>query len=182
MSSESVIPEFNLTGPDAESSYISGLILDPEQNRQATTSLYLGLFSISPVLLIFQAWAFIPALMLSGWALWTVWKLHQQGINAVMLQVATWAMVVLSVDAFFIYPDLNYQVRATAFEGTLFFPYITSVIVAGIFILPVFAVLAVIYGFKAKLHIFGITAGVIHLVCWFIFGIITLGYALMSAI
>lgn len=86
-------------------------------------------------------------------------------------------MVILSIDTFFIYPDLSYQVRASAFEGTFLFTVITSVIIAGIFVLPIFALLAVIYGFKAKLHILGIIAGVIHLTGWLIFGVALIGYA-----
>lgn len=174
MSSESINPDLDALNPNSKNFGDSELILDPDQNRQATTSIYLGLFSVAPILFVFQAWAFIPALALSGWALWQVWQLHQQGINAVMLQIASWVMVLLSIDAFFIYPDLNYQVRASAFEGTLLFTIITSVIIAGIFVLPVFALLAVIYGFKAKLHVLGITAGSIHLVCWLIFGLAAL--------
>jgi hypothetical protein len=179
VSSESIGPDLDGISSPSETldESLTQLILDPEQNRQAVTSLYLGLFSVSPILFIFQAWTFIPALILCGWVLWKVWQLHEQGINAVMLQVAAWVMVIMSIDSFFIYPDLSYQVRASAFEGTFLFSVITSVIIAGIFVLPIFALLAVIYGFKAKLHVFGITAGVIHLICWLVFGISVLGYA-----
>lgn len=183
MSSESIRPDSEPNPLEIELITGEEIILVPDLNQQmqAVTSLCLGLFSISPVLFIFQAWSFIPALLLCGWAFWQAWKLRQQGTHAVLLQIASWVMVVLSVDVFFIYPDLSYQVRAVMFEGTVFFSVITSVAVAGIFALPVFAIFAVGYGFKAKRDIFGITAGVIHLVCWLIFGVEFLIYTIQAA-
>ena len=184
MSSASIPPEGETVSSALDVAEDDEVLLVPDlqQKKEAVTSICLGLFSVSPALFIFQAWTFIPALLLCVWGFWETWKLKRQGVAAVTLQIVTWVMVVLSADIFFIYPDLNYQVRAVMFEGTLLFPVITSIAIAGIFVLPVFAVLAVGYGFKAKRDILGITAGIIHLVCWVIFGLILLGYLLMDEV
>ena len=184
MSAENLNPELESCLPEPEGASLSEneLINDPVQLRQATTSLYLGLFSISPLLFVFQAWTFIPSLMLSGWALWEVFRLHKQGISAVILQIASWIMLVLSIVIFFLYPDLNYEVRANSLNGTILFSIITNAAVTGIFVLPIFAISAIIYGFKAKLYIIGIIAGIIHLLCWVIFGAAVLIDRLVSII
>lgn len=184
MSAESLTPELHPSTPEPEARDIESveLIDDPVQVRQAVTSLYLGLFSISPLFFVFQEWSFIPSLLLCGWVLWQSWKLNRQGIRTVLLPVAAWVMVLLSIDVFFIYPDLNYQVRLEAFSGTFLYSAITAVAILGIFVLPILAIFAIIYGFKAKLYITGIVAGIIHLLCWAIFGVSVLGYYLMGAV
>jgi hypothetical protein len=184
VSAEGLTPELNSATPESKVRGIESaeLIDDPVQLRQGVTSLYLGLFSISPLLFVFQAWAFIPSLLLCVWVLWQSRKLNRQGIKTVFLPVMAWMMVVLSIDVFFIYPDLDYQVRVEAFNGTFLYSLILAVAISGIFVLPILAISAIIYGFKAKLYITGIVAGIIHLLCWAIFGVSVLGYYLMGVL
>lgn len=84
------------------------------ETLQDETCFYLGLFSLTPALLVFQSWAILPTLLIAALALRKVWLLHQRGVEAVTLNVATWLMLSLNLSLSLTLPALQH-LRSSGF-------------------------------------------------------------------
>lgn len=135
--------------------------------KREVTSLFLGLFSVSPVLYVFQAWTFLPALALCGLALWKAYQLAQEGIKAVLLTTCSWIMVFFTVNIFLMYSPLDPYIKESIMDSRFWdvLGFISSV---AIFTLLLFAILAVRNGIKAKGSKKGIILALIHFAGWLV--------------
>lgn len=129
------------------------------------TSLYLGLFSLTPALLVFQSWGILPVFVIAALALRKVWLLHQHGVEAVTLHVATWTMTVLSMSLSLFFPPLRASDSLTPYAGMIF-----TVALCGLMIFPLFALISLFYGMRdqtlTRKKIWGISFSSLHALSW----------------
>lgn len=151
-----------------------GFVKSGQERLRAETALYLGLFSLTPLLLVFRLWASLPLTLIVGSALWTAYELRREGVKAFTLTVSAWVMVALS---------LSFLIASPVFAGTQppltpFAEMLSVVALSGLFILPLFALLALQYGVRSRImtvkQLVGMGAATIHALAW-VAGFMVLG-------
>jgi hypothetical protein len=144
---------------------------DYEEHRRnrvrEETALYLGLFSLTPSLLVLQAWFALPVAALAGLALWTVHKLRREGVNALALHMSSWTLMILAASVTFLYPPFSESGALFVASGMVY-----SVVLPGVVIMPLFALLALLYGirnpFISTKQMVGMSAAFLHALGWLI--------------
>lgn len=135
------------------------------ESLQDETCFYLGLFSLTPALLVFQAWAILPTLLIAALALRRVWLLHQRGVEAVMLNVATWLMLSLTLNLSLLFPPFRSSEALGSYTGMIF-----SVALSSLVAFPLFALTSLFYGRRdeslARKKMWGIGFSFIHALIW----------------
>lgn len=139
------------------------LAANSRRRLRAETAFYLGLFSLTPALLIFQLWAILPVTALVGAALWTVYKLHRDRIYPFTLLAASWALVAISLCFLLLASPLAESEMLRPVIGV-----IDSVGLFGLLIFPLFALLALLYGIRNEIlsvrQLVGMGAAGLHVV------------------
>lgn len=129
------------------------------------TCFFLGLFSLTPALMVFQSWAYLPALMIAALALRKVWLLHKRKVEAVTLHVATWMMTMLILSLSLLFPPLSASEALSAYSGLIFTVALCSVVV-----FPLFALISLFYGMRdqtlTRKKIWGINFSFLHALSW----------------
>lgn len=129
------------------------------------TALYLGLFSLTPLLLVFSVWAVLPVAVLIGAALWAVYKLHRDRIEAFTLHISAWTMATLSISTLLMSPAFAGAEALIPFTGMIY-----SVALTSLLILPLFALVALRYGIRNQTlsakQLVGMGAATLHALGW----------------
>lgn len=132
---------------------------------QDETSFYLGLFSLTPSLMVLQAWALVPVVAIAAVALRRVWQLHKHGIEALTLHLATWLMTVLNMSLILLLPSFRNSEAISQYAGLIFTVALSSVV-----IFPMFALVSLVYGMwnqkLSRKKILGISFASIHTLIW----------------
>lgn len=143
----------------------SNLIEDAPSRLHSETALYLGLFSLTPLLLVFNVWAVLPVAALIGAALWTAYKLHRDRIEAFTLHVSAWTMATWSISLLLMSPVFAGAEALIPFAGMIY-----SVALTGLLILPLFALVALRYGIRNQImsakQLVGMGAATLHALGW----------------
>lgn len=135
------------------------------ESLQDETCFYLGLFSLAPALLVFQSWAILPTLLIAALALRKVWLLHQRGVEAVTLNVATWLMLSLNLSLSLLFPPFSTSEALGSYTEMIF-----SVALISLVTFPLFALTSLFYGMRdeslSRKKIWGISFSFVHALCW----------------
>lgn len=137
------------------------------ESLQDETCFYLGLFSLTPALLVFQAWAILPTLLIAALALRRVWLLHQRGVEAVTLNAATWLMLILNLNLSLLFPPFSTSEALGSYTSMIF-----SVALSSLVAFPLFALTSLFYGMRdqslTRKKMWGISFSFVHAFCWVI--------------
>lgn len=136
-----------------------------QESLRDETCFYLGLFSLTPTLLVFQSWAIIPTLVIATMALRKVWLLHQRGVEAVTLNVATWLMLSLNLNLSLLFPPFSSSEALGSYTGMIF-----SVALSSLVVFPLFALISLFYGMQdqslSRRKIWGMSFSFVHALIW----------------
>lgn len=133
-----------------------------QERRKEDTCFYLGLFSLTPALLLFlHTWATLPVLFLAGAALCAVLRLHRRRVEAVTLHFCAWLMIALNISSGLLFPPFNQSPSLAPFGAV-----ISTTALFGLIAFLSFALLSLLYGLSKKImtrkQIFGIGFSFLH--------------------
>lgn len=133
------------TAPPATHHFPTSICLSEERRLEATC-FFLGLFSLTPALLLLHEWATLPVMVIAGAALRSVYLLHRSSVEAVTLHISTWLMTVLSISITLMTPPF---IRSEALAP--YSPAIFSFSLSGLVIFPTFALISLLYGLRKQI-------------------------------
>lgn len=142
-------------------------VTDALARKRVETSFYLGLFSVSPVLFVFQGWTSLPAICLASLGIYRAWRLSQENIKPYLLTIASFIIMITAISEFFLYPPFTDEVGRGIFHDSPILHIAETVVMWGAVSLIPMAITAIVCGFKAKIRsgkkIAGIVLGFINL-------------------